>query len=151
MSLNSKNKSNNILSQKYDGSREGFEVFNCAVSTWAAATNPHIIRVMQGSAPFVGMSYKDTLGRVPKFEEILEKFPVTGGVNSGVSGVKSRVVKLEKVEGGEDENSDMKTKEAAEEFDLSKVKKEDKMMLQIYFDHWCRKLKAVIHACAVCS
>ena len=68
MSLNAKDKI--VMRKRYNGGREGFEVFQRAVSTWAASRNPHLIRIMEGSAPFEGMSCKDTLGLVPKFEDI---------------------------------------------------------------------------------
>ena len=63
MSLNAKDKI--VMRKRCNGGREGFEVFQRAVSTWAASRNPHLIRIMEGSAPFEGMSYKDTLGLVP--------------------------------------------------------------------------------------
>ena len=146
MSLNAKDKI--VMRKRYNGGREGFEVFQRAVSTWAASRNPHLIRIMEGSAPFEGMSYKDTLGPVPKFEDILKKHP-TGGGTSGPRGSESRIVKIERSETDEKENSeDQKTVEVtpkpAKQKD-SQDSAKDKGELQVYFDHWCRQLMSVIH------
>ena len=144
MSLNSKTNCS-ILPERYNGSREGFEVFHCAISTWATARNPHVIRIMNGSAPFEGMSYADTLGEVPTFNQILKEFPVDGGVSVSVTGERSRVVKLEKKEGDDESSKEFEVK--VEEQDESKLRRSgDRRKLQIYFDHWRRILKALIHA-----
>ena len=146
MSLNAKDKI--VMRKRCNGGREGFEVFQRAVSTWAASRNPHLIRIMEGSAPFEGMSYKDTLGPVPKFEDILKKYP-TGGGTSGPRGSESRIVKIERSETDEIENSkDQKTADVTPKPVKQKGSQDsakDKEELQVYFDHWCRQLMSVIH------
>ena len=99
---------------------------------------------MNGSAPFEGMSYADTLGEVPTFNKILKDFPVDGGASVSVTGEKSRVIKLEK---GENENSeDFEVKHIPELKREENKRSGDRKQLQVYFDHWCRVLKALIHA-----
>ena len=129
-------KDKNELNFRFGGKKLEFAHFEAALSSWALATNPHILCVMEGRPPFhPTMRYTGTLQPTLTFSVALAKFPVAAQL------IKKdhRSVTI----GGDGKVVELKAEEAdpeGQEEEIGHVSE----LLQGYFDQLCRALHRVI-------